>query len=98
MDAPAVHSRDPEASGPLLVSSDGIHWDEGRILRHRGPGPGGGDAYSANEVIGKYDASVPNRLLIQSSIAYEADNPKVNEAPLVGRRHRRHLMVARPPS
>ena len=36
-------------------------------------------AYSANEVIGKYDPSVPSRLLIQSSIAYEAENLKVNE-------------------
>ena len=40
---------------------------------------GGGDAYSANEVIGKYDPSVPNRLLIQSSIAYEEGSSRVNE-------------------
>ncbi|MDE2715831.1 MAG: hypothetical protein OXI33_02305, partial [Chloroflexota bacterium] len=72
------HSRDPRHL-VLYSSLDGIHWDEGRILHHRGPGEGGGDAYSANEVIGKYDPSVPNRLLIQSSIAYEAENLKVNE-------------------
>ena len=72
------HSRDPKHL-VLYSSLDGIHWDEGRILHHRGPGPGGGDAYSANEIIGKYDPAVPNRLLIQSSIAYEADNLKVNE-------------------
>ena len=72
------HSRDPKHLA-LYSSLDGIHWDEGRILHHRGPGEGGGDAYSANEVIGKYDPSVPNRLLIQSSISYEPDSLKVNE-------------------
>ena len=70
------HSRDPRHL-VLYASQDGIHWDEGRILHRRGPGRG--DAYSANEVMGKYDPSVPNRLLIQSSISYEAHSSKVNE-------------------
>ena len=69
-------SRDPRHLA-LYSSQDGIHWDEGRILHRRGPGTG--DAYSANEVIGKYDPSIPNRLLIQSSISYEADSLRVNE-------------------
>ncbi len=61
----------------LYPSRDGIHWDEGTILHRKEIG--GGDAYSANEVIGKYDPSVPNRLLIQSSIAYEEGSSRVNE-------------------
>ena len=67
-------SRDPSHL-ILYASSDGIHWDDGTILHHKEIG--GGDAYSANEVIGKYDQTVPNRLLIQSSIAY--DGYKVNQ-------------------
>ena len=70
------HSRDPK-NLVLYASPDGIHWDEGRILHLKGVG--GADAYSANEVIGKYDPEVPNRLLIQSSIGYEDRNYKVNE-------------------
>lgn len=69
-------SRDPRHL-VLYASSDGIHWDDGTILHHKDIG--GGDAYSANEVIGKYDPGVANRLLIQSSIAYEDGNSKVNE-------------------
>ncbi len=61
----------------LYASSDGIHWDDG-ILLHRKE-IGGGDAYSANEVIGKFDPRKPRRLLIQSSIAYEDGTSKVNE-------------------
>ena len=68
-------SRDPKHL-VLYASTDGIHWDDGTILHRKEIG--GGDAYSANEVIGKYDPSVPNRLLIQSSIAYEHGNAKVN--------------------
>ena len=40
---------------------------------------GKADAYTANQVGGKYDPAVPNRLLIQSSITYEDDGYKVNE-------------------
>ena len=68
------HSRDPK-NLVLYASPDGIQWDEGTILHRK---DGRGDAYSANEVIGKYDPTVPNRLLIQSSIAYDG-NYKVNE-------------------
>ncbi len=68
-------SRDPRHL-ILYSSPDGIHWDDGTILHHKEGG--GGDAYSANEVIGKYDPTVSNRLLIQSSIAYEDGNSNVN--------------------
>ena len=70
------HSRDPKHL-ILYASSDGIHWDDGTFLYRKEIG--GGDAYSANEVVGKYDPEVPNRLLIQSSIAYEDGSSKVNE-------------------
>ncbi len=69
-------SRDP-GNLILYASSDGIHWDDGTILYRKEIG--GGDAYSANEVIGKYDPAAPNRLLIQSSIAYDVGSSKVNE-------------------
>ena len=69
------YNRDPSHL-ILYTSSDGIHWDDGTILHRKEIG--GGDAYSANEVIGKYDPAVPNRLLIQSSIAYEEGSSKVN--------------------
>jgi hypothetical protein len=69
------HSQDPK-NLVLYSSSDGIHWDEGRILHRKS---GKADSYSANEVVGKYDPAVPNRLLIQSSITYEVDSYKVNE-------------------
>ena len=69
------HSRDP-LNLVLYASSDGIRWDEGRILHRKS---GQADAYSANEVVGKYDSAAPNRLLIQSSIAYEDGSSKVNE-------------------
>ena len=67
-------SRDP-SNLILYASRDGIHWDEGAILHRK---ERGSDAYSANEVIGKYDPTVPNRLLIQSSISYEDGSSKVN--------------------
>ncbi len=38
--------------------------------------PGGGDCYSANAIIGKYDPSTQERLLIQSDISY--DGPRTN--------------------
>ena len=61
----------------LYSSKDGINWDEGKIIcrsiSH------GGDCYSANEVIGKYGSPGDKRLLIQSSIGYEAGTKKVNE-------------------
>jgi hypothetical protein len=70
-------SRDPRHF-VLYASSDGIHWDEGHILHHKEVN-GGADGYSANEVIGKYNPAVQNRLLIQSSIAYDVGNHRVNE-------------------
>lgn len=60
----------------LYSSKDGIHWDEGVLLMSRAKVRGGGDCYSANEVIGKYDPKTPNRLLIQSDVSYSG--AKVN--------------------
>jgi hypothetical protein len=55
----------------LYKSRDGLNWDSGIYLnRGEGVAAPGSDAYSANEVIGKYDDSQPLRLLIQSSISY----------------------------
>lgn len=51
----------------LYASKDGINWDRGTFLNKVQKG---GDSYSANAVIGKYDPTIPNRLLIQSSIVY----------------------------
>ncbi|MDZ7619706.1 MAG: sialidase family protein [Patescibacteria group bacterium] len=62
----------------LYASKDGIHWDEGRLLMSRADVPGGGDCYSANEIIGKYDAKNPNRLLIQSSISYSGSRVNIH--------------------
>ncbi len=61
----------------LYSSKDGINWDEGLVLYKTTRG--GSDCYSANEVIGKYNSSTPNRLLIQSSIAYDRNSSRVNE-------------------
>ena len=55
----------------LYASEDGIQWDEGILLMHRLQTPGGGDCYSANEIIGKYDPATPNRLLIHADISYD---------------------------
>ena len=68
-------SRDP-GNLVLYSAADGIHWDEGTVLYGK---KRGGDCYSANEVIGKYDPAVPNRLLIQSSVSYEEGSSRVNE-------------------
>ena len=77
-----VHGRsgsfgDAPGNFVLYSSRDAIHWDEGVFL-HKKVYPGG-DKYSGNEVIGKYDPSTRNRLLIQSSIVYDADTSRVNE-------------------
>lgn len=68
-----------EAPGNFVLysSKDGLNWDEGIYLQKKVYE--GGDKYSANEIIGKYDPAVPNRLLIQSSIAYNAGTNCVNE-------------------
>lgn len=61
----------------LYASRDGINWDEGVYLHTKVFD--GGDKYSANEIIGKYDPSMPRRLLIQSSVVYDAHTSRVNE-------------------
>jgi hypothetical protein len=59
------HPRDlvGDDSGPgnfvLYSSPDGIHWDEGIVLMSRLQTPGGGDCYSANEIIGKWVRQLP---------------------------------------
>lgn len=55
----------------LYSSTDGIHWDEGVVLMSRLQTPGGGDCYSANEIIGKYDPETPKRLLIHADVSYD---------------------------
>jgi hypothetical protein len=55
----------------LYSSTDGIHWDEGIVLMSRLQTPGGGDCYSANELIGKYDPETPKRLLIHADVSYD---------------------------
>ena len=57
----------------LYTSKDSINWDSGVILHI---GTGGADSYSANLAIGNCGDNNPNKLLIQSSIAY--DDRKVN--------------------
>lgn len=55
----------------LYRSKDGINWDEGVLLMSRLQTPGGGDCYSSNEIIGKYDPDLPERLMILSDISYD---------------------------
>ena len=58
----------------LYASRDGIHWDEGVFLNDEGRW---GVNYSVNEVIGRRDPERPERLLIQSNLAY--DQARTNE-------------------
>lgn len=58
----------------LYASKDGINWDKGLFLNKVQKG---GDSYSANEAIGKYDPSKPKRLLVQSSIAYRGSRVNI---------------------
>jgi uncharacterized protein (TIGR02145 family) len=66
-------SRGPDPRKLVLYSSpDGIHWDDGVFLnRGEGVENPGSDSYTGNTVVGVYDASLPERLLVQSSIAYQ---------------------------
>jgi hypothetical protein len=63
----------------LYSSRDGIHWDEGIVLMSRLQTPGGGDCYSANEVIGKYDPQTPERLLIHADISYSGAKTNMHQ-------------------
>ncbi len=60
----------------LYSSKDGINWDDGVFLMSRQITPGGGDCYSGNTIIGKYNSSSPKKLLIQGDLSY--DGPRVN--------------------
>jgi len=59
----------------LYASRNGVNWDKGAILYRKTDG--GGDCYSANAVVGRHRPGDGERLLIQSSIAYEQS--RVNE-------------------
>lgn len=52
----------------LYTSRNGINWDKGVFLNEEGRK---GVNYSVNEVIGRNDPDTPDRLLIQSNLAYE---------------------------
>lgn len=72
-----AHDGDPGRQNFVLYSSrDGINWDEGILLMSREVTPGGGDSYSGNTIIGKYDPKTPERLLIQADISYRG--PRTN--------------------
>lgn len=70
------YKRDLSAGDPgpgsfvLYCSKDGINWDSGTVLMLRENTPGGGDCYSSNEIIGKFDNNLPKRLMILSDISY----------------------------
>ncbi len=71
---------DPGPDNFVLYSSrDGIHWDEGIVLMSRLQTPGGGDCYSANEVIGKYDPATPEKLLIHGDVSYSGAKTNMHQ-------------------
>ena len=71
---------DPGPDNFVLYSSpDGIHWDEGILLMSRLQTPGGGDCYSANEIIGKYDPATPERLLIHGDVSYSGAKTNMHQ-------------------
>jgi hypothetical protein len=71
---------DPGPGNFVLYSSpDGIRWDEGIVLMSRLQTPGGGDCYSANEIIGKYDPATPDKLLIHSDICYSGAKTNMHQ-------------------
>ncbi len=71
---------DPGPGNFVLYSSpDGIHWDKGIVLMSRLQTPGGGDCYSANEIIGKYDPAIPERLLIHADVSYSGANTNMHQ-------------------
>lgn len=79
------YPRDPASDDPgpgnfvLYSSPDGIHWDEGVMLMSRLQTPGGGDCYSANAIIGKYDSEISERLLIHSDISYSGARTNMHQ-------------------
>jgi len=71
---------DPGPNNFVLYSSrDGIHWDEGILLMSRLQTPGGGDCYSANEVIGKHDPATPEKLLIHADVSYSGAKTNMHQ-------------------
>jgi hypothetical protein len=70
------HTGDDPRHLVLYTSTDAIHWDEGVFLNKGSIRDL--DSYSTNEVIGKYDPETSERLLIQSSIAYDPSGRRVN--------------------
>ena len=71
---------DPGPNNFVLYSSrDGIHWDEGILLMSRLQTPGGGDCYSANEIIGKHDPATPEKLLIHADVSYSGAKTNMHQ-------------------
>ena len=70
------HEGDDPRHLVLYASKDGIHWDEGVFLNKGSTSDL--DSYSTNEVVGKFDDSSPERLLVQSSVAYDDPGRRVN--------------------
>ncbi len=70
------HTGDDPRHLVLYSSTDAINWDEGVFLNKGSTRDL--DSYSTNEIVGKYDPDVPERLLIQSSIAYDDRGRRVN--------------------
>ena len=71
---------DPGPNNFVLYSSrDGTRWDEGILLMSRRQTPGGGDCYSANEIIGKYDPATPDRLLIHADVSYSGAKTNMHQ-------------------
>lgn len=63
----------------LYASRDGVHWDEGILLMSRMQTGGGGDCYSANEIIGKYDPATPEKLLIHGDVSYSGAKTNMHQ-------------------
>lgn len=70
------HEGDDPRHLVLYTSKNAIDWDEG-IFLNRGS-TRDLDSYSTNAIVGKYNPDVPERLLIQSSIAYDRSGRKAN--------------------
>ncbi len=60
----------------LYTSRDGINWEEGVFLNKGATDDL--DSYSTNAIVGRHDPEEPERLLIQSSIAYDESGRRVN--------------------
>jgi len=69
-----LHGRARGGHFVIYRSPDGLHWDDGLILRRKEAGVG---AYSNSLVVGAADPERPNRLLVQASHAYRGNRTNV---------------------